>query len=89
MTSPETRTERNFKDFDNMLKGIHCEENYVSYTAILIVDKVKLERNPYRSLDVDAWYNEVFYDRRNVLRSRESKSNFRFEYDSDVSDIED
>ena len=88
MTSSETRSERNFKDFDNMLKGIHCTENYVSYTAILIVDKVKLERNPYRSLDVDAWYNEVFYNRRNIFQ-RESKSNFRFEYDSDVSDIED
>ena len=84
-----SRTERNFKDFDNMLKGIHCTENYASYTAILILDKVKLERNPYRTLDVDAWYNEVFYGRRDVLRPRESKNNLGLEYDSDVSDIED
>ena len=84
-----SRTERNFDDFDNMLKGIHCEDDLVSYTAILIVDRVKLERDAYRSIDVDAWYDKVFFGLRNVFKARTFKDNFGLAYNSDVSDVED
>ena len=86
-----SRTERNFDDFDNMLKGIHCEDDLVSYTAILIVDRVKLERDAYRSIDVDAWYERVFFGRRDVFQSAVFRDNYGIGYgdDSDVSDIED
>ena len=84
-------TSKNFSDFDNMLKGIHCKDDRVSYTAVLIVDKVKLECNMQRMIDVDAWYEKVFFGHRDVFRSTVFRDNYGIGYgdDSDVSDIED
>ena len=75
-------TQRNFSDFDNMFKGIHCEDDHVNYTAVLIVDKVKLEREPFRSYDVNLWYDEIFYGRRIIPKPSRDSNN------SDVGDIE-
>ena len=90
MTSTETK--RNFDDFNNMFKGIHCKDDHANYTAVLIVDKVKLERNPFRSCDVDLWYDEIFYGRIDMTpisdNSRNS-NNFGLVYNSNVGDIED
>ena len=79
--SPETLN--NYDDFDNMWKGIQNVWDRHTYTAVLIVDKVKLERNPIRSHDVDNWYRDVFFGDR-VLRPPPF-----YNEDSDVSDIED
>ena len=90
MTSTETK--RNFDDFNNMFKGIHCKDDCVNYTAVLIVDKVKLERNPIRSYDVDLWYGEIFYGRIDMLPISDNARNshdYGIAYNSDVGDIED
>ena len=79
--SPETLN--NYDDFDNMWRGIECVEDRPTYTAVLVVDKVKLERNPIRSFDVDNWYDEIFDGKRVVRRPR------FYNDDSEVSDIED
>ena len=74
-------TSENFDDFDNMFKGID-RENYTSnYIAIIVVDRVRLERNPSRSRDVDLWYDEIFCRRRSIVQTTNNES--------DVSDIED
>ena len=76
-------TSENFDDFDNMFKGID-RENYTSaYIAIIVVDRVRLERNPSRSRDVDLWYDEIFSRRRNIVQTSDNSNN-----ESDVSDIE-
>ena len=76
-------TQRNFSDFDNMLKGIHCEDDCVDYTAVLIVDKIKLERSPSRSYDVNLWCDEICYGRRIIPKPWRNLDN------SDVGDIKD
>ena len=79
--SPETLN--NFDDFDNMWRGIQCAADRATYTAVLVVDKVKLECNSIRSFDVDNWYDEIFYGKRVVRRPR------FYNDDEEVSDIED
>ena len=79
-----SETQRNFDDFNNMFKGIDRENCISIYIAVLVVDKVKLERNPFRSYDVDLWYDEIFdsYCRNNGIVQTSGS-------DTDVSDIED
>ena len=79
-------TAKNFDDFNNMFKGIDRKDCASTYIATLVVDKVKLERNPFRSYDVDLWYDEIFYGR---IDMTPISDNFGLVYTDDVSDIED
>ena len=83
-------TSKNFDDFNNMFKGIDREDRTPDHTATIILNKVKLERNPSRLDDVVEWFDEGhFYKIRCVVDiSTYSVDRFDIEY-SDVSDIED
>ena len=96
--SPETAN--NFDDFNNMFKGIDRDDYTPDEIAVIVLEKVRRERNPSRLDDAVEWFDgSHFYKIRNWID--ESAHEFRFEnptnntsprsYDdeSEVSDIED
>ena len=84
LMSPETFN--NYKNFDNMWRRLQCASDRATYTAVLVVDKVKLERNSIRSFDVDNWYDDIFDGRRHP---RQPQPCFCDWDNEEVSDIED
>ena len=89
-----SETERNFDDFNNMFKGIDRKDCVPDHIAAIVLNKVKLERNPSRLDDALEWYDEgLFYEIRCVVDisaydSENSLASLAW-LDSDVSDIED
>ena len=74
---------KNFDDFDNMFRGIDPENFNSTYIATIVIDKVKLERDPFRSNDVDIWFDEGLYIEYIVQTSDNSNN------ESNVNYIED
>ena len=52
-----TTPSKSFEDFNNMFKAIHPQSYSSTYIAILVYNKVALERNPIRTNEVNTWLN--------------------------------
>ena len=77
---------KNFIDFNNMFKAIDSENFTSTYIAILVIDKIKLERDPFRLNDVNVWFDEGHYPQHKEYRIWTSDDN---DAESDVSDVSD
>lgn len=91
----------NIEDFNDMHNNIDLQNCTSTYAAILVVDRVKLEHNPYRFRDVNKWFKKKLYPQYDgapnnldidmypdgVDDSDEDIGYFSVE--SDISDIED
>ena len=54
-------TSKNFEDFNNMFKGIDRLDCVPDHIAAIVLNKVKLERNPSRLDDAVTWFDEGLY----------------------------
>ena len=50
-----TTPPKSFEDVDNMFRAIHPQNYTSTYIAILVHDKVVLERDPIRANEVNTW----------------------------------
>ena len=81
-------TSRSFSDFDNMFKALDLQYPLYNrtYIAILVCDKVALERDQARRHEVNGWFKGEWYP----IRYKDQFENRDVVYDSDnVGDIED
>ena len=77
---------KNFEDFDNMFKAIDPQNCTALYIAVLVYDRVILERDPTRYHDVNAWFNGGWYPLRQRQQRHQSEP-FSDEDSDSVSDI--
>ena len=71
-----TTTLKSFEDFDNMFRAIDPGNYASTYIAILVHDKVTLERDPIRTNEVNTWLNGGWFPQCQRSSDEESLSDF-------------